>query len=109
MFLPRIFYCSLPRDPNPPDKRVLVLYSNIRGLQTNLDELAVARSDYDVLVCTESKLGSDHCLVSCVLRVELSVPGYNVRSTVFLKHRTNGTVSADCGAVRTFTWSIEVS
>ena len=29
---------------------------------------------------------SDHCFVSCVLRVEQSVPEYNIRSTVFLKH-----------------------
>ena len=41
---------------------------------------------------------SDHCFVSYVLRVEQSVPEYNVRSTVFLKHRTNY-----C-AVRSFTW-----
>ena len=42
----------------------------------------------DVVVGTP--LGtSDHCFVSCVLRVEQSVPEYNVRSTVFLKHRTN--------------------
>ena len=32
---------------------------------------------------------SDHCFVRCVLRVEPSVPEYNVRSTVFLMHRTN--------------------
>ena len=32
---------------------------------------------------------SDHCLVSCVLRVEQSVPEYNVRSIVSLKQRTN--------------------
>ena len=32
---------------------------------------------------------SDHYFVSCVLRVEQSVPEYNVRSTVFLKHRSN--------------------
>ena len=29
---------------------------------------------------------SDHCFVSCVLLVELSVPEYDVRRTVFLKH-----------------------
>ena len=35
--------------PNPgSDKRVWVLYSNIRGLHANLDEVAVAGSDYDV-------------------------------------------------------------
>ena len=32
---------------------------------------------------------SDHCFVSSVLRVEQSMPEYNVRSTVFLMHRTN--------------------
>ena len=42
----------------------------------------------DVFVCTPLST-SDHCFVSCVLRVEQSVPEYNVRSTVFLKHRTN--------------------
>ena len=35
-------------------KRVQALYSNIRGLHANLDELAVAGSDYDVLVYAES-------------------------------------------------------
>ena len=35
---------------------VRVLYSNIRGLHANLDELAVAVSDYDVLVCADSKV-----------------------------------------------------
>ena len=32
---------------------------------------------------------SDHSFVSCVLCVDQSVPEINVRSTVFLKHRTN--------------------
>ena len=44
---------------------------------------------------------SDHWFVSCVLRVEQFVPEYNVRSTVFLKHRTHwDTVRS---AVRSFT------
>ena len=44
-------------NPGPySDKRVQVHYSNIRGLRASLDELAVAGSDYDVLVCAESKL-----------------------------------------------------
>ena len=46
---------------------------------------------------------SDHCFVSCVLRIEQSVPEYNVRSTVFPKHRTY------CDSVRravgSFIWS----
>ena len=43
--------------PGPDsDRRVLVLYSNIRGLHANMDELALAGSGYDVLVCTESKV-----------------------------------------------------
>ena len=46
---------------------------------------------------------SDNCFVSCVLRVEQCVPEYNVRSTVYLKHRTNwDTVRS---AVRSFLWS----
>ena len=43
---------------------------------------------------------SDHCFVSCVLRVEQSVFEYNVRTTILLNHRTNWTVSAvESGAV----------
>ena len=38
------------------DRRVRALYYNICGLDANLDELAVAGSDYDVLVCGESKV-----------------------------------------------------
>ena len=37
---------------------------------------------------------SDHCFVCCVLRVEQSVLEYHIRSTVFLKHHTNWTMSA---------------
>ena len=42
---------------------VRVLYPNIRGLHANLDELAVAGLDNDVLVCAESKV-SDHSHLS---------------------------------------------
>ena len=56
----------------------------------------------DVVVGTP--LGtSDHCFVSCVLRVEQSVQEYNARSTIFLKHRTNW--DSVHSAVRSFTWS----
>ena len=56
----------------------------------------------DVIVGTP--LGtSDQCFVSCVCRVEQSVPEYNIRRTVFLKHRTNWD-NVRC-AVRSFTWS----
>ena len=51
------------------DRRVLVLYSNIRGLYANLDELDAAESDYDILVCAESKV-SDRRHLS-----ELRIPG----------------------------------
>ena len=37
---------------------------------------------------------SDHCFVSCMLRVEQSAPEYNVRSTVFQRIIPTGTVSA---------------
>ena len=46
---------------------------------------------------------SDHCFVSCVLRVEQSVPEYNIRSTVVLKHHTNWD-NVRC-AVRSFSLS----
>ena len=46
---------------------------------------------------------ADPFFVSCVLRVEQSVPEYNVRSTVFLKHRINW--DNVCSAVRSFTFS----
>ena len=47
------------KKPNPgpgSDRRVRILYYDFRGLHANLDELAVAGSDYDVLVCAESKV-----------------------------------------------------
>ena len=46
---------------------------------------------------------SAHSFVSCVLRVEQSVPEYNARSTVFLKHRTNW--DSVRSLVRSFTWN----
>ena len=56
----------------------------------------------DVVVGTP--LGtSDHCFVSCVLRVEQCVLECNVRSIFFLKHRNNR--DSVHGAVRSFAWS----
>ena len=46
---------------------------------------------------------SDHCFVICVLCVEQSLPVYNVRSTIFVNHRTN--CDSIRSAVRNFTWS----
>ena len=43
---------------------------------------------------------SGHCFVSFVLRVEQYVPEFNIRITVFLKHRTNW--DSVRGAVRSF-------
>ena len=55
----------------------------------------------DVVVVTP--LGTlDHPFVSCVLRVEQSVPEYNIRSSVFLKHCTNW--DSVCCAVWRFPW-----
>ena len=54
-------------NPGPgSDKRVQVLYSNIRVLHANFDELAVAGSDYDV----ESKVSDRRHLA------ELRLPGF---------------------------------
>ena len=56
----------------------------------------------DVVVGTP--LGTlDHCFVSCVLHVEQSVREFNVRSAVFLKHRTNS--DSLSSAIRSITWS----
>ena len=55
------------------DRKVRVLYSNIRGLNANLDELAVPGSNYYVLVCAESKV-SDRRHLS-----ELCIPGFGCR------------------------------
>ena len=47
---------DIESNPGPGSGRwVLVLYSSIRGFHENLDELAAVGSDYDVLVCAESK------------------------------------------------------
>ena len=56
----------------------------------------------DVFVGTQIGT-SDHCFVSFVICVEKSVPKYNVRSTVFLKQRTNW--DSVHSVVRSFAWS----
>ena len=57
--------------PGPDsDRRVRFLYSNICGLHANLDELTVAESDNDVVICAESKV-SDRRHLS-----ELRIPGF---------------------------------
>ena len=56
----------------------------------------------DVFIGTPLRT-SDHCFVSCVLRVEQSVLEYNIRSTVLLKHHTNWD-NVHC-AVKSFTWN----
>ena len=48
---------DIESNPAPgSDRKVQVLYSNICDLQAYWDELAVAGSDYDVLVCAEYKV-----------------------------------------------------
>ena len=47
-------------------------------------DLAMTEVPEIVYMVVGTPLGtSDHCFVSCLLRVEHSVPEYNVRSTVF--------------------------
>ena len=67
-----LIVCSdIESNPGPgSDRRVRILYSNIRGLQANLDELAVAGSDYDALVCAESKVSDRRHLP------DVSIPGF---------------------------------
>ena len=54
-------------------RSVLVLYSNIRLLHANLEEVAVAGSDYDVLFCVESKI-SDPVISQSSLSLALVAP-----------------------------------
>ena len=61
------------------DKKVWVLYSNIRGLHANLDELAVTGPDYDVLVSAESKV-SDRCHLSELCINALVAPNRGCRT-----------------------------
>ena len=62
---------DIESNPGPGSERMVrVLCSNIRGLHVNLDELAVAQSDYDVLVCAECNV-SDRLPLS-----ELRIPGF---------------------------------
>ena len=50
-----IVWGDVMSNPDPgSDKRVRVPYSNIRGFHANLDDLAVAGSDYVVIVCAKS-------------------------------------------------------
>ena len=62
-------------EPNPGPRRSVaascrILCSNVRGLSGNLSDLAVASSQYDILLCSET-LVSDLHHVS-----ELLVPGF---------------------------------
>ena len=66
-----------PRRPVPDVCRILC--SNVRGLAGNLSELAVASSQYDILLCSET-LVSDIRHVSKVLLV----PGFSRRNQVLL-------------------------
>ena len=68
-------------------ERLVSCTAHIAGKRLDL-VMTDAPDIVDVFVGTP--LGaSDHCFVSCVSRVEQSVPEYNFRSSVFLKHCTN--------------------
>ena len=57
--------------PNRPDGRCRVMYHNIRGLYTNLNDLQIASCNYDIILCSET-LVSNRRHVS-----ELLLPGFN--------------------------------
>ena len=77
------------------EKEVFVCVTHIAG--NRCDHVMTDGSDrVDVFVCTP-------LFVKCGLRVEQSVPKYNVRSTVFKGDRTNW--DSVCGAVWNLTWS----
>ena len=74
LYLLLIVHGDIESNPGPgSDSRVQVLYSIIRGLHANLDKLAVAGSDYDVLVCAVSKV-SDRCHLSELRILALVAP-----------------------------------
>ena len=80
-----ILYGDIESNPGPgSDRRVQVLYSNIRGLHANLDELAVAGSDYDVLAGAESKFPDRRHLS------QLRIPGFGCPQQR-LRNSTHGT------------------
>ena len=62
---------EIESNPGPAsERRVQILYSIIRGLHANLDELTVSRSEYAVMVCAESKIFDRRHLS------ELRIPGF---------------------------------
>ena len=82
------FFCNLPGCEQLVRGPTHIAGNRLYLVMTDVPDIV------DVVVGTP--LGtSDHCFVSCVLRVEQSVPEYNARSTV----------SSHCSAVRSFKWS----
>ena len=68
---------DIESNPGPgTDRRVWVLYSNIRGLHANLDELDVAGSDYDGLVCAESFIAVFESKSKSLSLSELRISGF---------------------------------
>ena len=67
-----------PRPVNSRNRQCRMLYSNIRGLYGNLDDLIVASKGFDILLCSEA-------LVSNFSHIaELSIPGF--KRPILLKH-----------------------
>ena len=87
---------------------MLLIFAICQAVTTHITgnrfDLVMANALGIVDVVVRTPLGTlDHCFVSCVLRVEQSVPEYNVKSTIFLMHRTNW--SSVRSAVNSFTLS----
>ena len=83
-------------------EQLVCCHNHITGNRLDL-VMTDANDTVDVFVGTP--LGtSDYCFSSCVLRVEQSVPEYNVSSTAFLKHRTNWD-NVRCAGM-SFTWTV---
>ena len=65
-------------------------FCNLSGCVGNRLDLVMTDASNIVDVFVGTPLGtSDYSFVSCVHRVEQSLPEYNDRSNVFLKHRAN--------------------
>ena len=66
-------------NPGPSRKPCRIMYSNIRGLYSNIKDLQVASKEYDVILCSET-LVSDRRHIS-----ELLIPGFN-KPTLLLRN-----------------------
>ena len=83
-----------------------MLYSNIHGLHGNLEELAVAGSDYDGLVCAESKVSDRRHLIELRM-TSFGCPQQRLRnSSLGTLGLALYVIGKDCASSGRASWSI---